>query len=79
MITYDNALATDSGRDKAIAWYFTDWAWFDEDPRMKSDYESKYGEGSWDNMLEEWEEVVVSMDEQLSVFNKDASTGGGTN
>lgn len=47
------------GRDVAISWPFDKWADMDEDDwNMEEAYDEKYGEGSWDNAMEEWKDFV---------------------
>ena len=49
------------GRDVSITWSFDKWAEFDmDDWKIEKEYDTEYGEGAWENALEEWEEVVVS-------------------
>ncbi len=52
----------DNGRDVAIVWPFDKWSDLDveEDWTMKGAYDEEYGEGSWKNALEEWEDFVKS-------------------
>jgi hypothetical protein len=54
------------GKDAAIVWRMKSWADMDnQDWNMKEEYDKKYGEGSWDDALEEWEDFVESMTSQV--------------
>jgi hypothetical protein len=59
MHVWNNVYNQDDGRDVAIVWPFDKWADLDEDDwKMKEAYDEKYGEGSWENALEEWEDFI---------------------
>lgn len=54
------------GRDAAIVWRMKSWADLDDqDWKMKDEYDKMYGEGAWDDALEEWEDFVESMTSQV--------------
>jgi len=57
-----NQFNEQDGRDAAIVWPIENWADFDNNEWSMSDaYDEKYGEGSWDNAMEEWEDAVKSV------------------
>lgn len=61
MHVWMNQYNQEDGRDIAISWPFDKWSDLDEeDWNMKEAYDEKYGEGSWENALEEWEDFVES-------------------
>lgn len=63
---YDNQFNAGDGRDVAIIWGFNSWAELDdEDGGIKKQYEEMHGEGSWTNLLEEWEEITESIVSQV--------------
>lgn len=55
---YRNRLWTDDGRDWAFVTSFNSWSEMDHDRRFAADYPEVHGVGSWDQFLEEWEDVV---------------------
>jgi hypothetical protein len=61
---YFNQFGTE-GRDAAIVWGFEKWAEMDEDDSIKPYFEEVHGEGSWDNMLDEWEDVIKTMSQEV--------------
>lgn len=64
---YWNQFDNKAGRDVAIEVMFDKFAFLDEDHKMKKDYEEVHGEGSWWKLIEEYQDVVVSADDELSV------------
>lgn len=63
---YRNQFYANDGREIVIVWDSPNWADFDNDNGgIKKDFEELYGEGSWQNMLEEWDDVVESMNRQV--------------
>lgn len=63
---YDNQFNEDNGRDVAIVWPFDKWSEFDKDEDgIKKYYEEIYGEGSWENALDDWSEFTVSIKSQV--------------
>lgn len=51
-----------------IASSFKNWAFFDEDRNFKKDYEEVHGEGSWWTFMEEYKDVVVSVDDLVAEY-----------
>lgn len=63
---YDNQFNAGDGRDVAILWAFSSWAEFDDDDGgIKKFYEEINGEGSWENAMDEWTEISVSINSQV--------------
>lgn len=63
---YDNQFHGNDGRDIAIVWDLKNFAELDDESgSIKKDYEEINGEGSWNTMLDEWEEISVSVNSQL--------------
>lgn len=63
---WTNQFSSNDGRDVAIAWPFDKWAERDANEwNMKEAFNEEYGEGSWDDALEEWEEFVSSMTQEI--------------
>jgi hypothetical protein len=70
---YYNQFENKCGRDVAIEVMFDKWAFLDEDHSMKNDFEEVHGEGSWMMAIEEYRDVVVSAEDELSVLMKEMS------
>jgi len=66
MRVFNNQFGGTDGRDVAIAWDIKNFAEMDnDDESIKKEYEEINGEGSWQNMLDEWEDITESLDSQL--------------
>ncbi|MFK5880221.1 MAG: hypothetical protein QM478_12095 [Flavobacteriaceae bacterium] len=66
MRVYNNQFNDSEGRDIAIVWDMKNLAEMDDDDEsIKKEYEEINGEGSWNNMIDEWEEITVSINSQL--------------
>lgn len=70
---YWNKFENKEGRDIAIEEMFDKWAFLDEDSGMKKDYEELHGEGSWHMLIEEYSDIVISAEDELSVLMKEMS------
>jgi len=66
-VVYHNMFDNKAGRDVAIEVMFGKFAFLDEDHSLKKDYEEVHGEGSWWKLIEEFRDVVVSSEDELSV------------
>jgi len=66
MRVFNNQFDDNDGRDVAISWDVRNFAEMDDkDGGVKKVYEEINGEGSWDNMIDEWEDITVSINQQL--------------
>ena len=66
MRVYSNQFDDNDGREVAIVWDVRNFAEMDdEDGSIKKVFEEINGEGSWDNMLDEWQDITVSINQQL--------------
>lgn len=66
MRVYNNQFTGSDGRDVAIAWDMKNLAEMDDDEEsIKKEYEEINGKDSWGNMIDEWEEITISINEQL--------------
>lgn len=65
---YWNQFDNKNGRDVAIEVMFGKFAFLDEDHSLKKDFEEVHGEGSWWKLIEEFQDVVISSDDELSVL-----------
>ncbi len=70
MAVYNNQFSEDDGRDVAIVWEMKNLAEMDDPSRsIKNEYEEINGEGSWTNMIKDWEQITVSIKSQLWQVN----------
>lgn len=67
-VVYWNRFENKLGRDVAIEVMFEKWAFFDDDMNMKKDFEEVHGEGSWWKAIEEYRDIVVSAEDEVSVL-----------
>jgi len=58
-----------------ISFGFKSWAFFDEDKTFKKDFEEVHGEGSWWKFMEEFKEIVISVEDQAAIFVPELSGG----
>ena len=65
-----NDLWSGDGPDASIVYSFANYAEFDLDINWKNDYNSMYGEGSWDTFWKDWNNCVNSTDEHLRKYLK---------
>jgi len=65
---YWNKFDNKQGRDVAVEVSFDTWSFLDEDNTMKKDYEEVHGEGSWWKLIEEFRDVVVSSEDEVSIL-----------
>lgn len=70
---YWNQFNNKQGRDVAIEVMFDKFAFIDEDHSLKKDFEEVHGEGSWWKLMAEYEDIVVSSDDELSVLMPEMS------
>ncbi len=64
---YWNQFDNKNGRDVAIETMFEKWSFLDDDHKLKKDFEEVHGEGSWWKLIEEFQDIVISADDELSV------------
>ncbi len=63
---YSNQFYANDGREVVIVWDAQNWADFDsDDGSIKKDFEELHGEGTWQNILDEWNDIVVSLNSQV--------------
>ena len=58
-IIYNNPLHTSKSGDLAILWSFNTYAEWSKDPGIKAAYEKLIGANSWQQMLDEWNDILV--------------------
>jgi len=65
MQVYDNQFNENNGRDVAVVWGMDNWAELDKDSSIKKTYEEINGEGTWQNAMDEWNEITESIVRQM--------------
>lgn len=63
---YWNQFESKDGRDVVIETNFTKWAFFDEDDSFVKDYEEIHGEGTYRLAIEEYRDIVIAVEDELS-------------
>jgi len=63
--TYWSEFDVHADEDVAIVWGFEKWAWFDKDTKFMKDFEEIYGEGSWQNFIEELRGTVKGTKDEV--------------
>ena len=64
-IIHNNVIHTSTGPDLAIVWSFNTYDEWSKDMGAKKAYEKLYGEGSWQNMLKEWQDIIVDYNVEI--------------
>ncbi|MCF6170405.1 MAG: hypothetical protein L3J66_05430 [Bacteroidales bacterium] len=70
---YWNQFDNKNGRDVAVETMFEKWSFLDDDQKLKEDFDEVHGEGSWWELMEEFQDIVVSADDELSVLMPEMS------
>ncbi len=65
MHVYNNMFINGGGRDVALVWPRKNWTAMDEDWNLSKVFDEVHGEGSWDLMIEEWEECVKEVKREV--------------
>jgi len=63
---YWNQFESKEGRDAVIETNFDKWAFLDEDDAFVKDYEEIHGEGTYRLAIEEYRDIVISVEDELS-------------
>ena len=64
-IVLDNNLHFAEGPDVVLIWSFNTYADWQTDPGPKAAFEKMYGEGSWQQTMEEWMDIVNSYNSEI--------------
>ena len=62
---YDNQFNANDGRDVTLIFDMENLSEMDMNNSIKGSYEELHGEGSWSIMLDEWNEITISINSQL--------------
>ena len=69
-LVYDNQVHTAHGADVSILWSFNTYDEWAKDLGAKATYEKMYGEGSWQQLLDEWRDITVDYSSEIRSFVK---------
>lgn len=64
-LVYNNPIHTSNNADVALLWSFDTYASWAEDPGPKAAFEKLFGQGSWQNMLDEWMDITVDYNAEI--------------
>jgi len=67
-IVLNSSLHIEGGADVAILWSFNSFAEWEKDSGTKAAFEKIYGTNSWQNMLDEWNAVIVDYNTEIRSF-----------
>lgn len=69
-IIYNNPLHTSKTGTVGMLWSFNTYAEWSKDAGTKKAYEKLFGDGSWQQVLDEWNDIVVDYNAELRSFVK---------
>ena len=69
-LIFDNAVHSSNSPDVAIVWSFNKFEDLDGDWGTKEAYEKLYGEGTWQNLMDEWSDIHNDYDMELRTMIK---------
>jgi len=69
-IIFDNPLHTSTSGDVGMLWSFNTYADWSKDSGTKKAYEKIFGDGSWQQILDEWLDIVVDYKAEIRSFVK---------
>jgi hypothetical protein len=64
-LVFNNPVHVKNGNDVAILWSFDTMAEWDKDAGIKASYEKINGPGSWQQLLDEWQDILVDYDTEI--------------
>jgi hypothetical protein len=64
-LIFNNPIHTKGGADVAILWSFDTYADWDKDKGAKDAYEKINGSGTWQQLLDEWYDILVDYDTEI--------------
>ena len=69
-IVYNNPLHSSKSGDIGILWSFNTYADWSKDDGTKKSFEKIYGDGSWQQAMNEWRDIVVDYNAEIRSFVK---------
>lgn len=67
-IVYNNVFHTANGPDVGLVWGFNSYDAWNKDSGVKTSYEKLNGEGSWQKMVDEWQDIIVDYSSEVRSF-----------
>jgi len=67
---FNNQVHTAGGADVGMLWSFNTYQEWSKNAGAKAVFEKTYGEGSWQRMLDEWNDILVDYDAELRTIIK---------
>lgn len=64
-LVFTNPIHTSKNKDVGILWSFNTYEEWAKDGGTKAAYEKIYGNGSWQNMLDEWKDITVDYNSEV--------------
>ena len=64
-LVMDNAVHTSGGPDVGVAWSFSSFKEWSDDPGPRAAFEKMYGAGSWENFMKEWMDILVDYNAEI--------------
>jgi hypothetical protein len=64
-LVMNNDVHTKGGPDVAVAWSFNTFKQWSDDPGPKAAFEKMYGDGSWDNFIKDWMDILVDYSSEI--------------
>lgn len=67
-VVYNAVFHEAGGPDVGIVWSFNSYDSWAKDPGVKDAYEKHYGANSWQNLLDEWNDITEDFDSEIRSF-----------
>ncbi len=64
-LVFNNPLHTPGGADVGLVWNFDSYDSWSQDIGFMNAYEKLYGKGTWQNMIDEWFDIMVDYNAEL--------------
>ena len=65
MLVFSNPVHDPNTADVAILWNFSNYDQWSKDNTTKPAYEKLFGEGSWQSMITEWDDIIKDYSSEL--------------
>ncbi len=69
-LVFNNPLHTPKSADIGLVWNFDSYEAWSQDIGFMKEFEKLYGKGSWQNMLDEWYDILVDYNAELRTIVK---------
>jgi len=64
-VVFNNVIHSPNSPDVALVWGFNSYDEWSKDMGVMTAYEKLYGTGSWQNMLKEWQDIIVDYNVEI--------------